>query len=66
MVVATAAMESDYVKLTPADVHQFINAGSLDLLTHKEARDIGFAAPEESWPRTYAGRMRSLGSTQRI
>jgi hypothetical protein len=59
-------MESDYVKLASADVHQFINAGFLDLLTHKEAIDIGFAAPEESWPHTHAGRMRSLGSRQKI
>jgi hypothetical protein len=49
--------ERDYTKMTPADVRNFVEASFLDLLTHEEAIDIGFATPEESWPRTHGGRM---------
>jgi hypothetical protein len=49
--------ERDYTQMAPADVRQFVQAGFLDLLTHDEAIDIGFATPDESWPRTHGGRM---------
>jgi hypothetical protein len=53
--------QEDYAKMAPADVRQFVRAGFLDLLTHEEAMELGFATAEESWPREHGGRMR-LGS----
>jgi hypothetical protein len=55
--IITGLDERDYTKMTPADVRNFVQASFLDLLTHEEAMDIGFATPEESWPRTHVGRM---------
>jgi hypothetical protein len=56
--IVKGVSQEDYAKMSPADVRQFVRAGFLDLLTHQEAIELGFATAEEAWPREHGGRMR--------